>query len=626
VSVVYSDITACVLNNGFTTDYFSLNRGIRQGCPLSAYLFILAVEYLASSIRNDANIRGIMISDREIKIVQMADDTTLFLQDVASLNTLFRKLHIFRLASGLKLNKTKTEAIWLGSNVGSSQKPCDIEWVTEAYALGIWFYTDIERGVNRNFAEQYDQFNRALNMWKARDLSIKGKIAVIKTIALPILLYVASNLPVPQLFIDNVTKEMYSFVWSGKPEKIKRNTLISDICNGGLKMVDFRSMVKAQKVMWVKRLLSEENVNASWKAFPCWCLGKIGTSLLRCHFDPQNIPMNLPAFYHQVLQSWAQIHGQEKIMSAWDVRRQPFMFNKHVMIDDEYVWKRFSCWLEKGIFLIHDIVDSKGTFLSIDQLRSLYDIEIDVLLYNGLKNAIPREWRHLLKQITITREAIPCDEGVYIVQADAPPIPVSLLTNKLVYKMFLQPKIVQPICIEKWTSLYMDEFCWKDIFQLPYSTVRCTHLQTLQYKILYRIYPCNYWVSKWDPTIDKSCDRCGMEDTIQHFFHNCPKVHDFWHFLQTWWACNMHKQIQLSEQDVIFGYFRETQHEKAINFCILHAKQFISTQIYRGYTPFFLAFLVKMKHHLLVEKCICTRNDTLNSFEDSLEPLLEKLL
>ena len=63
VRIIYTDINASVMNNGYTTEYFYPKRGIRQGCPLSAYLFILAAEYLAVSIRNDKNIHGIQISD-----------------------------------------------------------------------------------------------------------------------------------------------------------------------------------------------------------------------------------------------------------------------------------------------------------------------------------------------------------------------------------------------------------------------------------------------------------------------------------------------------------------------------------------------------------------------------------
>ena len=49
------------MNNGKTSGYFKLERGVRQGDPLSPYLFILAVELLAIKIRNDKDIRGFKI-------------------------------------------------------------------------------------------------------------------------------------------------------------------------------------------------------------------------------------------------------------------------------------------------------------------------------------------------------------------------------------------------------------------------------------------------------------------------------------------------------------------------------------------------------------------------------------
>jgi hypothetical protein len=79
--------------------------------------------------------------------------------------------------------------MWLGSEEESCHQPCGLKWVTEVYSLGIWFNINQEEGLNRNFAEKFDKFCRALNMWKNRDLSIKGKITVIKNIAMPILLY-----------------------------------------------------------------------------------------------------------------------------------------------------------------------------------------------------------------------------------------------------------------------------------------------------------------------------------------------------------------------------------------------------------------------------------------------------
>ncbi len=78
---MYTDIESTVLNNDNTSKYFKLQRGVRQGCPLSAYIFIIALETLANKIRNDTNIKGIKIDNKEIKITLLADNITLIFLD-----------------------------------------------------------------------------------------------------------------------------------------------------------------------------------------------------------------------------------------------------------------------------------------------------------------------------------------------------------------------------------------------------------------------------------------------------------------------------------------------------------------------------------------------------------------
>ena len=84
VITFYKNIQSGVINNGIISDFFTLGRGVRQGDPLSPYLFVIAAETLAISIRQNSMIKGITIEKNETKLLQYADDTTAVLSDINS--------------------------------------------------------------------------------------------------------------------------------------------------------------------------------------------------------------------------------------------------------------------------------------------------------------------------------------------------------------------------------------------------------------------------------------------------------------------------------------------------------------------------------------------------------------
>ena len=102
----HTNIAASVSQCGLKP--FPIERGCRQGDPIGPYLFILCAQILYLMVMNDKNIKGIMISQKEIKITQFADDTTIIPKGTEeSLQAAFNVLETFGNISGSTMRKLK---------------------------------------------------------------------------------------------------------------------------------------------------------------------------------------------------------------------------------------------------------------------------------------------------------------------------------------------------------------------------------------------------------------------------------------------------------------------------------------------------------------------------------------
>ena len=125
--------------------------------------------------------------------------------------------------------------------------------------------------------DKLGSLKKTLNIWSQRDLSIAGRINIIKTLALSKLVFISSVMNTPKEFSKEVDKITFDFIWDHKPAKIKKTTLIKQKTAGGLDMKDFSLFDKALKLTWVKRLCSNSNapwqyitVNKKMVFFPHW--------------------------------------------------------------------------------------------------------------------------------------------------------------------------------------------------------------------------------------------------------------------------------------------------------------------------------------------------------------------
>ena len=143
---------------------------------------------------------------------------------------------VITLVVNMSTCKYKAEALWLGCWRSHKDKPFGFKWPQEpVYALGIHFSYDLKQANTLNFEEKVCSLEKTLNNWKKRKLTLIGKINIVKTLGLSKLIYCSSLLTVSKSLIDRINKIIFSFIWEGKPPKIKKKTIIGEKHCGGPK-------------------------------------------------------------------------------------------------------------------------------------------------------------------------------------------------------------------------------------------------------------------------------------------------------------------------------------------------------------------------------------------------------
>ena len=129
IKILLNDQQSCVINGGFATQYFILKTGARQGNPMSAYLFIIALEVLFALIKNKVDIKGIDLFDHTFLFTAYADDSTFFLKDMSSVKMLVETFMEFSCFFVLKPNIAKCEITSLGLLKGVLETVCGLKTV-----------------------------------------------------------------------------------------------------------------------------------------------------------------------------------------------------------------------------------------------------------------------------------------------------------------------------------------------------------------------------------------------------------------------------------------------------------------------------------------------------------------
>lgn len=198
---------------------------------------LLVSELLSLYILHDPQLKGVTIFEREIKIAQLADDTTVFLRNKSQLLYALTLVEQFSEASGLRLNISKCELLAIHECEESFIHNIPVK-NTVKY-LGIQITKNMRDRQTLNFSGKIIKAKSILNSWLQRDLSMLGRVLLSKADGLSHFVYPSIPLFITDKTVKEINKIFLDFIWKNKPHKLKKEVLSSCKAHGGLNFLHF---------------------------------------------------------------------------------------------------------------------------------------------------------------------------------------------------------------------------------------------------------------------------------------------------------------------------------------------------------------------------------------------------
>ena len=599
VKILYTDTSSCVMNGGRPTGYFSINRGVRQGDPLSPYLFLLAIEILASAIREDEIITGFKFGENEVRQVLYADDLTLFVKDSISINRLQVIFEEFDKISGLKMNKGKTYFVWMGKENENPVIPLFGKLVQQVKILGIYFTLDWKIKEEMNYKEILSKIKRLLGWWKQRDLTLTGKVHLMKTYALSKLNFVSSLISVPNWVMAEIEKVTFEFLWKGK-DRIKRNIIVQDYEYGGVRMMNYKLFVKAQRISWLGRLLYGRK-NMGWKLFFDFCCKSIGGRFIfLCNYELSRLNLSIPQFYHDILKAWEEL----KVGRETEEMLNPIIFsNKKILLKGKMFF--IAQFFEKGIYRVDHLLEN-GRIKPAHKFLNLGFNSNELVMIIDIYNAIPNNFKN--------EEALNKFQNVDLENYDielkfiGQKVNLRGVHSRIIYDVFVND-------LQNHYSLKIKdgqnnfEFTQqeiKKIFVRPRSTTLLGKHREFQFMLLHGIAYTKEQLFRFGFVESSNCTFCQQEtETYKHLFMTCGKVEEVWKEIITYY--DLFEIRNMDWKDIHVGLAGSSNRIKFVNSLIIFLKYIIFKSRSEGKLAPFHVIQNKLREYMEEEKKIAIK-------------------
>ena len=239
--MMYRNPQAVVQVNGRRSRVFAIERSVRQGCPLSPLIYVLAWEPLLRRLRDRTTnpaLRGVSFAGPlTARVSAFADDITVFVSCRLDIKVVEKAVSEYEWIAGAKVNFDNREGLRLGAWRGSNTLPGPFCWTDRPVRIiGVWFGPDLQ--LERNWSEVQAKVNAQVGIWLSRRLSLKDRAEACAVYVFSLIHYRLAALPLPKARQLALQRSLSRLLWGGARPIVRRQVCIQRTCNGGLGMPD----------------------------------------------------------------------------------------------------------------------------------------------------------------------------------------------------------------------------------------------------------------------------------------------------------------------------------------------------------------------------------------------------
>ena len=253
-----TQVYSYIMVNNFATQPVEVERGIRQGCPLSVFLFSLSIDPLVCELHNI--LHGVFVNQEHLAVTSYVDDLSVVVISEKESNLINTVLRQYEQSSASEVNQNKSKALPLGI-----WRRTDLlfPYVEKLKILGITFTNDTRTLVKENMQSLVQGVKIACVQNKFRILCLEQRIFFIKTYVLSRIWYTAQVLSIPDTYTRQIQSAVLYFIWTGSIFRVPFPVLTLPKDKGGLNMTDIK--LKCQVLYKVKNGLTTNSVKGEYQ-------------------------------------------------------------------------------------------------------------------------------------------------------------------------------------------------------------------------------------------------------------------------------------------------------------------------------------------------------------------------